>query len=103
MSTTTPSFTPETARSFDRYSVANAVAIREALSCDCQPYQDVFTYRRWQAQGYQVQRGQRSIRLPLVKLVERENAETGKVETRRLLTRSAVFCRCQVQPSGGVA
>jgi len=55
MSTSTPTFTPETARRFDRYSVANAVMLKEALPCGCEPYIDVFTYRRRKAQGFQVQ------------------------------------------------
>ena len=103
MSTSTRAFTPETARQFDRFSVANAVAIKQALSCGCEPYRDVFTYNRWKAQGYQVQRGEKAIRLPLIKTVTKKDAETGKEETRRVTSRSAVFCRCQVRPSEGGA
>ncbi len=50
MATRTRSFTRETAKQFDRYSIGNAVTLRQALSCGCEPYRDVFTYRRWQAQ-----------------------------------------------------
>ena len=57
MSNDCHSFTPETARHFDRYSIANAVTVKQALPCGCEPYVDVFTYRRWKAQGFQVQRG----------------------------------------------
>src|SRR5438034_428572 len=46
--------TPEDARSFDGYSVANAIAVKTALAergCACEPYEDVFTFNRWRAQG----------------------------------------------------
>ncbi len=43
MPTSTRTFTSETAREFDRYSVANAVTLKEALPCGCEPYRDVFT------------------------------------------------------------
>jgi hypothetical protein len=100
MPTSTRTFTPETARQFDRYSVANAVTLKEALPCGCEPYQDVFTYRRWKAQGFQVQRGQKAIRLPLIYRREEKDRETGKETVTRRMGRSAVFCRCQVRPIG---
>ena len=84
MATTTPAFTAETARRFERYSEANAAAIREALPCECEPYRDVFTYRRWQAQGMQVQKGERSLRLPLLYSRKERDEQTGEErETRR--------------------
>ncbi len=97
MSSDSRSFTPETARHFDRYSVANAVAVKQALPCGCEPYRDVFTYRRWKAQGFQVQRGERAIRLPLVYSREATDPETGETRSERRLGRSAVFCRHQVK------
>ncbi len=100
MSTSTHTFTPETARRFDRYSAANAIAITEALSCDCEPYQDVFTYRRWKAQGFQVQKGERAIRLPLIYKRTERDPRTGEEKTTRRRGRSALFCRCQVRRVG---
>jgi hypothetical protein len=82
---------------FDRYSVANAVAVTMALSCGCEPYHDVFTFRRWQAQGFQVSKGSKAIKLPQVRTVDRENKDTGEMETRRVFHSSAVFCRHQVE------
>ncbi len=96
MGSSTPSFTPETARQFDRYSVANAVAVKQSLPCGCEPYQDVFTYRRWKAQGFQVQRGQKAIKLPLIRHYTRTDPETGEEKHGRMMSRSAVFCRCQI-------
>jgi hypothetical protein len=103
MPTSTRTFTPETARHFDRYSVANAVTLKEALPCGCEPYRDVFTYRRWRAQGFQVQRGEKAIRLPLIYQRVEKDAETGEERSTRRTGRSAVFCRCQVRPVDGGA
>jgi hypothetical protein len=101
MSTTTPTLTPETARQFDRYSVSNAVTLKEALPCGCEPYIDVFTYRRWRAQGFHVQKGERAIRLLLIYQRAEKDAKTGEKTVTRRMGRSAVFCRCQVRPSNG--
>ena len=98
MASDTRTFTPETARQFERYSVANAVRVKEALPCGCEPYRDVFTYRRWKAQGYQVQRGEKAIRLPMIYQRTEKDRETGEVRTERRIGRSAVFCRHQVKP-----
>ena len=97
MSTSTPTFTPETARRFDRYSVANAVTLKEALPCGCEPYVDVFTYRRWKAQGFQVQRGEHGVKLTTWISYEREDKD-GTVKTYTRPKTTTVFCRCQVAP-----
>jgi hypothetical protein len=83
------------ARQFGRYSAANASTVEGALRCGCKAYADIFTYNRWKALGYQVQRGQHAVTLPLVKVVSTED-DDGNDDTRKLLTRSAVFCRHQV-------
>ena len=101
MATDSHSFTPETARQFDRYSVANAVTVKQSLPCGCEPYEDVFTYRRWKAQGMQVQRGQKAIKLPLVIRGTRKDDESGEERAFKRLASSAVFCRCQVKAQEG--
>src|SRR5688572_4710338 len=101
MATDSHSFTPETARQFDRYSVANAVTVKQTLPCGCEPYEDVFTYRRWKAQGMQVQKGQKAIKLPLVIRGTRKDDESGEERAFNLLASSAVFCRCQVKAQEG--
>ena len=88
------------ARSFDRYSVANAAQVMSERGCGCEPYVDVFTYNRWKAQGFQVQKGETSIRIPTVRTVDRKNKETGESEKVSLRRLSFVFCRHQVQPIG---
>jgi antirestriction protein ArdC len=87
--------TPEEARTFSRYSVANAGHVESALECGCEAYRDVFTYNRWRALGYQVQRGEKAIKIPVI--VEREKEdENGATSRARSFRTSAVFCRHQV-------
>ena len=86
------------ARSFNRYSVANAILARAGRTCACQPYEDIFTYARWRAQGFQVQRGEHSIKLPVI--VERDQEDDdGTITTLRRFGSAPVFCRCQVKAS----
>lgn len=65
--------------------------------CDCQPYEDWFTYKLWQEQGFQVQKGQHGVKL--TKFVERTQVDkkTGKEKTVKIPWRYTVFCRCQVK------
>lgn len=89
--------TAEEAIRFERYSVGNAVLLKAALDCGCEPYRDVFTFRRWLAQGFGVQKGQKAVRLALVSTGTKTDEETGEITTFRRLGSSAVFCRCQVR------
>jgi len=94
--TTQPKMTPEQARSFDRYSAANAILVKICLECGCEPYRDVFTFKRWKAQGYHVNKGERSIRLPVIMAKEIEDTDTGESKTIRIKGNAPVFCRHQV-------
>ena len=85
--------TREEAVRFERYSVANAVAVKSGLSCGCEPYEDVFTFKRWIALGQVVRRGEKAIKIPTI--IHTEDKDTG--ERRRLFHTSAVFCRHQVK------
>lgn len=88
--------TPEQAKTFAVYSEHNAAIIVSNLDCDCKPYESIFTYNRWKAQGYQVKRGEHGIRLTTMKPIQRNNAETGEEETITIPRRATVFCRHQV-------
>ena len=94
--------TPEEARQFDHYSEANASAVQAALPCGCQPYKDVFTYLRWQAQGFQVRKGEHGVKLPTLieATMTTTDAKTGEQQVKavRLRKTTAVFCRHQVDP-----
>jgi len=87
-------YTAETAKEFAHHSATNSTTL-ETISnirgCTCKPYTDWFTYNRWQAQGFQVQKGEHGTKIG-VQIVKDEN---GKEVTQ--WTRSTVFCRCQVK------
>ncbi len=99
--------TPDEARSFGRYSLMNAAMAAQELvhagACDgtCNPYEDIFTYRRWAAQGFQVQKGQHGAHLAIfVETAKTEKVDDGTeivtADTRPWST--TVFCFHQVQP-----
>ncbi len=59
MSVETSEISAEEARTFQHFSVHNALQAQQACpEGTCQAYRDIFTYRRWRAQGYQVRRGE---------------------------------------------
>jgi len=99
VTTTRQRMTATQATQFDRYSVGNAAQVESALECGCKPYQDVFTYGRWQALGQQVQRGQKAIKLPTIISTNSED-DDGNITTKRKFHMSAVFCRHQVASQG---
>jgi len=91
--------TSSEARHFERGpSIANMIRVKQCLACGCEPYVDVFTYQRWLAQGMQVQRGQKSVRIPVMVRGEKTDEATGEKVAYRMRRTSAVFCRCQVAP-----
>ena len=91
---------PEEARFFGRYSVANAVLVESTFNCGCKAYEDTFTFGRWLAQGMAVQRGQHGVKLPILYHQDRKDPDTGEIEAvvqRRGM--AVVFCRHQVGPA----
>ena len=87
------------ARTFQNRSSENTVIltmIAEERGCQCVPYEDFFTYKRWQAQGFQVQKGQKGTSLTVYK--PRFKEEDGKQIQKGMSRWTAyVFCRCQVK------
>ena len=85
---------------FGRYSAANAAIVEASLACGCKAYEDVFTYKRWKAQGFQVQKGETAIKIGTYAPITKKDEDTGetKVVGKRPWTR-AVFCRHQVRAS----
>jgi hypothetical protein len=68
----------------------------QSKGCQCEAYVDWFTYKLWKDQGYQVQRGEKSVKLTVYKKYEYET-DDGKIKTGSRPWNSSVFCRCQVQ------
>jgi len=98
--------TAEDATTFESYSEFNAQTLMdaaEARGCECQPYVDWFTYKRWKAQGMQVQKGEHGVKITT--FVERfsktEKDKNGRPKSYRVPRNTSVFCRCQVKESDG--
>lgn len=101
---TRPQMTAEEARTFERYSEANVQLIGAAIrtraeagthaDCTCKAYQDIFTYDRWQALGFQVKRGE--TKLVSVTTMREKKDDAGNV-IGKYPWYSALFCRCQVK------
>lgn len=85
------------ARTFHHMSIANMVQVKSALRCACDPYQDVFTFNRWRAQGFSVRRGEHGIRIATISVHAMEDKQTGEMRQVRRPWTSYVFCRCQVE------
>ena len=98
----TQQMTAEQATQFDGHSTQNALIVAMALEergcTSCLPYQDVFTYNRWKAQGFQVQKGEESIHITTYVPTFNVDKNTGeKVQTGKRPRTSCVFCRHQVK------
>ena len=97
----TEKMTAEQAQTFDGHSIANALILTQAAQerqCACIPYQDWYTYKRWRAQGMQVQKGEHGVKLTTYIPVTKET-DDGKTEvTHTRPWHTSVFCRCQVKP-----
>ena len=55
------------------------------------------TYKRWQALGYQVQKGQKSTKLTSFPKFPVTDKKTGKEKMVSKRRTSCLFCRCQVK------
>lgn len=84
------------ATQFDTFSLTNAVIVLQSKNCECVPYEDVFTYNRWLAQGYQVKKGQHGIHVQTWKKGSKIN-DAGETKNYVFPKSSVVFCRCQVE------
>lgn len=88
------------AKSFGGYSMTNAMILTGAAAkrgCHCKPYEDWFTYKRWQAQSYQVKRGEHGVRLSTFVTMTKIDDNGNKVVVGKRPWKSVVFCRCQVE------
>lgn len=74
-------------------SSANYTIVKASLKCECEPYEDVKTYKAWQAENEQVAKGEKGITVTTYVDVENED---GEVEYTRPW-HAYVFCRHQLE------
>lgn len=89
--------TSEQATQFNRFSLMNALTVANALPCGCEPYKDVYTFNRWKAQGFIVKKGEHGVKIPVIGTNIKHDEKTGQDVTKKYISNSAVFCRCQVK------
>jgi hypothetical protein len=98
MSTDTSALTAEDARQFAHFSIHNAVQAQ--LACPdgtCEAYQDIFTFRRWKAQGYFVRKGEKGTKISTwIPKTDTDEEGNERVVGQRPKT-AVVFCRHQVE------
>lgn len=90
---------PEDARNFAHFSVHNAVQAQ--MACPegaCEAYRDIFTFRRWRAQGYVVRKGEHGTTVTTWIPITKRNADPGEAtQVKRSPKRAVLFCRHQVE------
>ena len=95
---TTSVLSPTEAKSFSYFSIHNAVQAQ--LACPegtCEAYKDIFTFRRWKAQGYFVRKGEKGTRITTwISKVKSDEEGNENVEGKRP-KKAIVFCRHQVE------
>ena len=85
------------AQTFVHRSKINA-KILENTCPKCKAYKDWFTYNRWDAQNFQVKKGQHGTTIKSYHVVEMLD-KNGKVKEELHPHTARVFCRCQVKES----
>ncbi len=96
MSVETSEISAEEARTFQHFSLHNAAQAQRACpEGTCQAYRDIFTYRRWRAQGYQVRRGEKGTAVTTWIATTRIGENDEPIVVRRP-KRTVLFCRHQV-------
>lgn len=84
---------------FETFSPNNAAIVETSRACSCEAYKDIFTYKRWKAQGMQVQKGEKATTITTYRPITKTDEATGEeIVVARKPRKSFVFCRCQVAP-----
>jgi len=77
---------------------AIVAAATAANGCNCVPYEEVKTFKRWQKAGRQVQKGQTSyIRTTSFPEVKVTDPKTGKERVKSCPRCCVLFCKCQTK------
>jgi hypothetical protein len=99
MSVNAQQMNPEDARNFAYFSVHNAVQAQMACpDGSCEAYRDIFTFRRWRAQGYIVRKGEHGATVTTWVPIKNRSVDSGEeTEVKRRPKRAVLFCRHQVE------
>ena len=102
MSTTAQQMTADEARDFGHFSVHNAVQAQMACpEGSCEAYRDIFTFRRWHAQGFVVRKGENGTTVTTWIPTNVRTDDDGRQTMRRRPKRAVLFCRHQVERLAG--
>ena len=109
-----PQFTAESAQEFQTASPASMLQVYESIAertaqgkhteCECEPYRDTFTFDRFRAMGFMVNKGESALRIstfvPVTGKFRKEKDDSGNDVDRQVLIPRTVclFCKCQVHP-----
>ncbi len=97
MSTATKRMSATEALDFHHFSVHNAVQAQLACpEASCEAYRDIFTRRRWRAQGYRVRKGEPGTVITTW-ITTPPGDNDGDEKPVRRPKRVFVFCRHQVE------
>lgn len=78
MATNAQQMNPEEAQHFAHFSVHNAVMAQMACPAgSCEAYRDIYTFRRWRAQGYVVLKGEHGTTVTTWVPIAKRNADSG--------------------------
>ena len=96
MSTSTKQMSATEALDFQHFSVHNAVQAQLACpEASCEAYKDIFTRRRWQAQGHVIREGEKGTVITTWITTTRSDEGDDDKPVRRP-KKVLVFCRHQV-------
>ena len=97
MSSSSKQMSATEALDFHHFSVHNAVQAQLACpEASCEAYRDIFTRRRWQAQGYAIRKGEKGTAITTW-IMTPSREEDGDEKLLRRPKRVLVFCRHQVE------
>ena len=86
--------TKQQATQFERFSEINA-EILESICTKCEAYKDWFTFKRWEAQGEMIARGQHGTRITVIVKTNDNSDKKEDVQTAKVW-HAVVFCRHQL-------
>lgn len=78
-------------------SEQSAAIVLAALDCNCQPYEDVFTFANWKKLGFFVRKGEKAKVATPRYITKKTTKKDGTEKSYTYQKMSHLFCRCQVE------